>query len=101
MIKNSYGKINLEISKTRKEMGKTAARKAASLLRELLKIKEEVCCVFAAAPSQSEFLMFLSEEDNIDWSRVIALHMDEYIGMAKGDKSSFGTFLDDHFFSKV
>lgn len=101
MVVKKYGKINLKIFDTRNEMGENAANEAAELLRKLLKTKDEVCCVFAAAPSQNEFLNYLAEEKDIDWSRVVAFHMDEYLNLAKGDKNSFGTFLYEHFFSKV
>lgn len=100
-VKEKYGKIDLKIFETRDEMGKSAANKAAALLRKLLKEQDEVSCVFAAAPSQNEFFQHLLEETEIDWSRVVAFHMDEYINLSKGDKNSFGTFLYENFFSKV
>ena len=37
--------------------------------------------VFAAAPSQNEMLKHLTGKTSIPWSRIIAFHMDEYIGL--------------------
>lgn len=85
---------------TRAEMGKCAAEEAICALKELLKVKEEINCIFAAAPSQNEFLSYLAKAD-IDWSRVNAFHMDEYIGLEKGDSRLFSSFLNDNIFSKV
>ena len=36
--------------------------------------------IFAAAPSQNETLAHLVAGEGIDWCRVRAFHMDEYIG---------------------
>jgi glucosamine-6-phosphate deaminase len=85
---------------TRDEMGKSAAEEAIETLKELLKAKEEVNCIFAAAPSQNEFLECLSRAD-IDWCRVNAFHMDEYIGLKSGDSRLFSSFLSEKIFNKV
>ena len=56
MIEKQYDKVDLKIFDTRAEMGRVAAEEAASCLRELLEKEPEINCIFAAAPSQSEFL---------------------------------------------
>jgi len=56
--------------------------------------------VFAAAPSQNEFLQALRQAP-VDWSRVRAFHMDEYIGLAKEAVQGFGNFLRDKLFDKT
>ena len=45
--------------------------------------------MFAAAPSQNEVLAQLLEEKDIDWGRVNAFHMDEYIGIAPDHPAGF------------
>lgn len=40
----------------------------------LVKTKDTINIVFAAAPSQNEFLSYLNEED-IPWSRINTFHM--------------------------
>ena len=82
------------------EMGRAAAADAGSYLRELLEKKAEVNCIFAAAPSQSEMLKYLCEE-KVDWSRVNAFHMDEYIGLEAGDPRLFASFLGEAIFNRV
>lgn len=54
-------KENLQISifTVRQIMGKEAAREAANKINELLSQKEEINILFAAAPSQNEFLAAL------------------------------------------
>ena len=47
-------KLKVKIFQSREEMGETAASESAEILRKLLSGKEEINCVFAAAPSQNE-----------------------------------------------
>jgi len=78
---------------SRDEMGKSSAAEAGEKIRTLLKQKDTVNIIFAAAPSQNEFLAYLTKEKDIDWSRVNGFHMDEYIGLSKDAPQGFGNFL--------
>lgn len=95
-----YGTVELQIFDTREEMGKTAAEEGAQTLRELLKEKEYVNCIFAAAPSQNEFLDALAQQD-LPWNRINGFHMDEYIGLPQGSPQSFSGFLNRAIFNRV
>ncbi len=86
---------------TRAEMGKDAANEAAVALRAILAEKEVCNMIFAAAPSQNEMLSALCEEPDIDWSRVNAFHMDEYIGLAPEAPQGFANFLCAALFHKL
>ena len=55
--------------------------------------------IFAAAPSQNDVLLALTEDKSIDWTRVNAFHMDEYVGLPKDAPQGFGNFLSAHIFS--
>lgn len=57
--------------------------------------------IFAAAPSQNEFLSCLIEDNGIDWSRINAFHMDEYIKLYPEAPQGFGNFLKESIFEKV
>ena len=85
----------------REAMGQAAADHVAGRMRELLAAQPRVRAVFAAAASQTEFLAALVRAPGIDWSRVEAFHLDEYVGLPRGDARSFGRWLDDHIFSLV
>ena len=77
LIKNfKVDRLSVKVFDSRESMGEAAASEAATRLRDILSRKEEVNVVFAAAPSQNEFLAALSKAEGIDWGRVIALHMD-------------------------
>ena len=74
-------------------MGKAAADQIAATMRELLARQDEINMVFAAAPSQNDVLRHLVEED-VDWSKVTAFHMDEYVGLGDGDEKTFAHYLN-------
>jgi glucosamine-6-phosphate deaminase len=57
--------------------------------------------IFAAAPSQDEFLGALVALGVVDWSRVVAFHMDEYLGLGPDHPASFRRYLHKHLFDRV
>lgn len=93
--------LSVKIYPTRREMGEKAALLVAEAMRSLLAERETISMIFAAAPSQNEFLEALILQPNIDWQRVVAFHMDEYIGLSADAPQGFGNFLKDRIFSKV
>ena len=93
-------KLTSYIYDTRREMGKEAARAAAAAIGQILSEKETANVVFAAAPSQNEMLEALLTE-NVDFSRVNAFHMDEYLGLRSDDPRSFAFYLNEHIWSRA
>ena len=91
-------KLAVEIYENRVLMGEAAARDIKQKIAELLKSKREINMIFAAAPSQNDVLKALAEDKEIEWNRVNAYHMDEYIGLDKNAPQCFGNFLKDHIF---
>jgi len=96
----TVGKLKVQRYDTRVEMGRAAAATAADTIRQLLSKNEHVNIIFAAAPSQNEFLEALSTCD-IEWKRINAFHMDEYVGIAPDASQSFANFLRQRLFDKV
>jgi glucosamine-6-phosphate deaminase len=97
MSKRAFGHVNLSVYESRVKMGEAAALEAAEHISTLLESKEAVRCVFAAAPSQREFLEALFSCPDVDFSRIEALHMDDYIGLEPGSPLSFRAFLAEYF----
>lgn len=90
-----------EIYDNRQLMGASAAKQAAARIRSLLAEQDTVNIIFAAAPSQNEFLAALTQEPDIDWKRVNAFHMDEYVGLDDAAPQRFGKFLEERIFGKL
>ncbi len=91
-------KLSVEIYENRVIMGEAAAKDIKEKIAELLAVKAEINMIFAAAPSQNDVLKALAEDKEIEWNRVNAYHMDEYIGLDKNAPQGFGNFLKDHIF---
>ena len=94
-------KLRVEIYENRTLMGEAAARDIKAKIAELLSKKAEINMIFAAAPSQNDVLKALVEDTSIEWNRVNAYHMDEYIGLDKDAPQGFGNFLKAHIFGLV
>jgi glucosamine-6-phosphate deaminase len=92
---------SVEVFKNRRLMGEAAGRKAEEYILKSLETKKEARIIFAAAPSQNEVLAYLAASAAIDWKRVIAFHMDEYIGIPGDAPQGFGSFLRERLFERV
>jgi glucosamine-6-phosphate deaminase len=89
------------VAKSRAAMGKKAAEDIAYELRRRLQSQQSVRVIFAAAPSQSEMLTVLILMPDVDWSRVTAFHMDEYLGLASEAPQRFGLWLRRAIFDRL
>lgn len=100
MYKITKEKLDVNIYPTREEMGKAAADYSAAIIKKILSEKESLRAVFAAAPSQNEFLENILLRDDIEWNRIHAFHMDEYSGISPDSPQSFANWLKNKIFSK-
>jgi len=94
-------KLRVKIFENRTLMGEDAAKDIKNKIKELLSKKAEINMIFAAAPSQNDVLASLVMDKSIEWNRVNAYHMDEYIGLDKDAPQGFGNFLKEHIFGLV
>ncbi len=94
-------KLHARVFSTRAEMGEHAAREASAAIRDAIGEKGHANVLFAAAPSQNELLAALCSDEEIDWSRVDAFHMDEYVGLPAEHPAGFGNFLRKAIFDRV
>lgn len=96
------GNLTVKIYSDRVSMGTAAANMIGELIARLLNEKPYVNIIFAAAPSQNEVLAALvKKEDDFDWERVNAFHMDEYIGLPNDHPALFSSFLKNSLFDKL
>jgi glucosamine-6-phosphate deaminase len=81
-------------------LGRSAAAAVADLMRLVIRGKGGVRMVFASAMSQVDFLKYLGEERALDWTKVTAFHLDEYVGFPPEHPQSFGRFLFERLFRR-
>ena len=89
--------MKVHVAKSRAELGQFAAHEIGEALREGLRTKKHLRLILAAAPSQSEMLTALRREPDIDWTRITAFHMDEYIGLPGDAPQGFANWLKREF----
>jgi glucosamine-6-phosphate deaminase len=95
--------LRVEVLPDRVAMGAAAAEHVASRLRELLAQSPDARAriLFAGAASQVEFLDSLAVAPGIDWARVDAFGVDEYVGLPAGDPGSVSEWLERHIYTRV
>ena len=93
--------LQVEIYPSRAELGRAAARFAAEYLRRRSRDSGSARVVFACAPSQDDFLAALVHEEGVPWEKIIAFHMDEYVGLAAQHPASFRRYLKEQLLDHV
>jgi len=93
--------MNFKIFHDRRSMGKAAAEQAATAIRAAIQDHGSARIVAATAASQKEFLEELASAPEIDWRRVEAFHLDEYIGLNITHLGSFRRMLLDQLIRKT
>lgn len=88
--------MEIIISKSKQELGKAAATNGAELIRKAINENGSANIIVATGASQFEMLAELVMED-IDWSKVTAFHLDEYIGLDNSHPASFRKYLKERF----
>jgi len=91
----------VHVFSTREEAGQAAAHDVSTRLLGRMQADFECRVIFAAAPSQNEFLHHIAECRNLDWSKLTAFHMDEYVGLRPEHPASFRRYLMEHIFGRV
>ena len=81
-------------------LGIAAAREGAAAIRETISRNGHATVIVATGASQFEMLDALVRED-VDWSKVVVFHLDEYVGIAADHPASFRGYLEERFVSRV
>ena len=93
--------MQIDVHSNKEETGKAAAKKAATILKELLSTQERVRFIAATGASQFEFLDHLCRTQGIDWSRTEMFHLDEYVGIPESHPASFVGYLRQRLVERV
>ena len=83
------------------ELGKAAGADAAEFIRKAIESNGSANIILATGTSQFGILNRLIADKNIDWSKVVMFHLDEYIGLSANHPASFVNYLQQRFLEKV
>jgi glucosamine-6-phosphate deaminase len=82
-------------------LGNAAAEQATAALQKALGERGSARIVAATAASQAEFLQALSRAPQLDWKKVEAFHLDEYIGLPMTHPGSFRKMMMEQLIAKT
>ncbi len=85
---------------TKQEMGAAAAELAGRHLRDAIAARGSANLILATGASQFEMLAALVAQP-VEWSRVTAFHLDEYVGLPASHPASFRKYLKERFAAKA
>jgi glucosamine-6-phosphate deaminase len=93
--------MQLKVLTDKTALSQAAAGQAASAIRQAITDRGKARIVAATAASQVEFLDILTHAPEIDWKRVEAFHLDEYVGLPISHPGSFRKMLLQQLISKT
>ncbi len=93
--------MHITISENASALGRAAGKKAGELIRDAIQKKGLANIILATGTSQFETLLQLTREPDIDWSKVIMFHLDEYLNLPETHPASFRKYLKERFIAKV
>ncbi len=93
--------MNLKLFPDRASLGRAAADQAANAIRRAIADRGRARIIAATAASQLEFLDALTKAPDIDWKKVEAFHLDEYVGLPITHPGSFRKMLMEQLVSKT
>lgn len=85
--------IEIHVASDKEALGQQAAARGAQAIREELARHGEATIIVATGASQFEMLKHLVAAEGIDWSKVTAFHLDEYVGLSESHPASFRRYL--------
>ena len=92
--------MELHIYETKQQMGADAALCTREAISRAITTAGEASIILATGLSQLDLLASLVTME-IDWSRVTAFHLDEYIGLPSSHPASFRKYLKERFEAHV
>ena len=93
--------MEIRICNDRYELGRSAARHVAQVLRAVIEEKGSARIVLSTGASQFDTLEALTKEEGIRWDCVEMFHLDEYVDLPITHPASFRRYLQERFVDKV
>lgn len=92
--------MRILVHDNKQALGEKAAADGAEAIRSAIVAKGSAAIIVATGASQFDVLDALVRHD-IDWSKVTAFHLDEYVGLDPTHPASFRGYLNERFVARV
>lgn len=89
--------MNINVFNNKEMLGTAAAHKGAEAIKKAIEQQGYARIIVATGASQFEMLDSLRSTSTIDWSKIDAFHLDEYVGISKEHPASFRSYLKERF----
>lgn len=93
--------MKIRVFDTKQQCGHAAAEQGAQAIRAAIAARGEAAIIVATGASQFEMLDVLVRQPDINWYKVTAFHLDEYIGLPIDHPASFRKYLWERFVSRL
>jgi glucosamine-6-phosphate deaminase len=91
----------LRVFSDKVSLGRAASEQAAAAIRKAIAERGQARIIAATASSQKEFLAALTQAPGIEWPKVEAFHLDEYIGLPITHPGSFRKMFMEQLIAKT
>lgn len=98
--RSTYDRLQVVVHEDSKQLAIAAANDVRKAIKGAVESVGRAAIVLATGNSQIEFLAQLVEED-LNWSKVSVLHMDEYVGVGPEHPASFQRYLTKRVVERV
>ena len=93
--------LSVRIANSLENLTLDATDLALAYLQSLLASQTTVRIILATGNSQLQFLNLMASNQDVDWSRIILFHLDEYLGINPEHPGSFHYYLQQKVEKKV
>ena len=93
--------MEIRICKNSEELGKSAAKYVAEVLKNCIEEKGSARIVLSTGASQFDTIKALVKEPGIKWECVEMFHLDEYVDLPITHGASFRKYLQERFVDQV
>jgi glucosamine-6-phosphate deaminase len=92
--------MKIEVYDSKLQLGKAAAIRAGEIIRQAIANRGAAYVIAATGASQFEFLDELVGQ-NLDWSKTVFFHLDEYVGLPVTHPASFRRYLKERIVDRM
>jgi glucosamine-6-phosphate deaminase len=93
--------MKVVVSPDAQALGQVAGKAAAEGIKNAIRERGGANIILATGTSQFETLKVLVADANIDWSKVVMFHLDEYMGLPVTAPASFRKYLRERVLDKL
>ncbi|GAB4444554.1 MAG: glucosamine-6-phosphate deaminase [Anaerolineae bacterium] len=101
MMRFTVAHVSVQVFPDKAQLGAAAAAFVSARLQAALAARGAAAVIFATGASQYEFLDALRDAPGVDWARVTAFHLDEYLGLPAAHPASFRRYLRARLFDRL